>query len=518
VRGTSLAVCLVGFVGLLGCGAPIAPSPEAAPPTRAPAKVTLLYTSDEHGWLASTEDKGKRLGGAALFLHRLTTREGHCPRPMPAWSAPAGLPTPPAATPLPSPADCDDTLLLSGGDNWTGPAITSFYDGQPMALAMARLGYAASAFGNHELDFGADRFVAQTAIEGFPYLSANLRSTTTTRSLGLQASATFVRNGARITVVGATTETLFTVARAQSFEGFAITPMEPAVDLAVADAWKSGADAVVLLVHECPPELRAMLERHPEWNLSFVGAGHCHRRIVDHVGSVPLVAPDWRLRAYARLELAFDFTKSPGKRATSGAVALRDVEAPVAAELPLDDELVRLETTYQRAVARDLGDTIGFCEHGFKHRSAALGELVTRAWREELGVDLALVNEGGLRQAIPAGPVTLSSIYSVLPFENRIIVMHLSGKDLIAELEGQPVFLSGLARDADGTWRDAGGKPIEAARSYSVATIDFLYFGGSGFRFQARDPKAIDTGTDWREPVIRWIRAQKTSPSAPLDR
>lgn len=515
MRGISLVVC---FAGLLGCSAPLAPSTEAPPPTRAPSKVTLLYTSDEHGWLASSDGKDKQVGGAALLLGLLTTREGHCPRPMPAWSPPAGLPLPAPVAPSPLPADCDDTLLLSGGDNWTGPAITSFYDGEPMALAMARLGYAASAFGNHELDFGADRFVAQAAIEGIPYLSANLRRTTPTRSLGLQASATFVRNGARITVVGATTESLFAVARAQNFEGFAITPMEPAVDAAVSDAWNAGADAVVLVVHECPPELRAMLERHPEWRLSFVGAGHCHKRILDSVAGVPLVAPDWRLRAYARVELTFDFTKSPRNRAQTGPLELREVEAPAGAEAPLDGELVRLEATYRAAVARDLGETIGFCEHGYEHRSAPLGELVTRAWREELGVDVALVNEGALRQALPPGPVTLGAIYSVLPFENRMFVMQLGGKELLAQLEGQSVFLSGLAKDAAGTWRDANGKPIDPARTYRVATIDFLYFGGSGFHFQSLDPRAVDTGTDWREPIIRWIRARKTSPAAPLDR
>lgn len=518
-----MSVLVAGLVFAVGCGAPLAP-PRDAPATeatRAPTKVTLLYTSDEHGWLASTTEKGLRLGGAAQLLGLLTTREGHCPRTMPAWSPPRGVGLAPLGPSAPMPTDCDDTLLLSGGDNWTGPALTSFYEGAPMALAMARLGYAASAFGNHELDFGADRFVAQAAIQGFPYLSANLRATDPKRSLGLAPSATFVRNGARIAVVGATTETLFSVAAVRNFTGFEVDPMEPAVNAAVRDAWTQGADAVVLVVHECPPELRAMLERHPEWNLSFVGAGHCHKRIVEQVGGAPLVAPDWRLRAYARVELSFDFSRSPGNRAVSGPVELRDVASAAdstAASTGTDSELTRLEATYQAALARDLGETIGYCQQGFEHRSADLGRLVTEAWRAELGVDVAIVNEGGLRQAIPPGPITLGSIYSVLPFENRIFLLRITGRDLLADLEGQAVFVAGLARGADGVLRDPAGAPVDPARIYTVATIDFLYFGGSGFRFQSQDPKAVDTGTDWREPVIRWVRKQRSSPSAPLDR
>ena len=65
---------------------------------------------------------------------------------------------------------------------------------------------------------------------------------------------------------------------ANRFEGITFEKEEPALDRAVHGAWGAGADAVVAIVHECPDVLAPIVERHPEWRLSFVGAGHCHKR------------------------------------------------------------------------------------------------------------------------------------------------------------------------------------------------------------------------------------------------
>src|SRR5438552_16739876 len=79
-----------------------ADAPDAAAP--GPVDVTILYTSDEHGWLLPFEDGGKVWGGAAELLGQWIEREGHCI----ACADPA-------------------TLALSGGDNFTGPAISAYF-------------------------------------------------------------------------------------------------------------------------------------------------------------------------------------------------------------------------------------------------------------------------------------------------------------------------------------------------------------------------------------------------------
>ncbi len=477
----------------------------------------MLYTSDEHGWVEPAKNDAQIQGGAPELLARWIRDEGHCPRPMPRWAPPHGA-VPPAfeAEPLAPSRDCDGTLALSGGDNWTGPALSSFYDGVPMALSMARMGYAASAFGNHELDFGRDAFVQNAAIEGIPYVSANVRVVDPKLSLGLVPFATFQRRGVTIAVVGATTETALTTARASHFAGLSIDPIERSLEEAIPSAWAAGASAVVLLAHECPPVIEPMIERHPEWNLAFVGAGHCHRVMTSNVGATPLVSPGWRLGSYARVGLTIDPSRTPKARVTRAEAKVIDVAHDATGAVAADPDLVQLRVAYEASVQKDLGEIIGFSASGLAHRSEALGDLVTRAWREELDADVAFVNRGGLRQEVPKGDVTTGCVYSVMPFDNRLFVLHLTGQDLVDNLEAHELFAAGVSKTDDG-WVDASGAPIDPSRSYKVVTIDFLYFGGSGLHLEAEDPHGLDTGVDWREPLIRWIKGKRTSKSRPLE-
>lgn len=102
--------------------------------------------------------------------------------------------------------------------------------------------------------------------------------------------------------------------------------------------------------------------------------------------------------------------------------------------------------------------------------------------------DLGMVNIGAVRSDLPAGPVTLCDIYKVLPFDNRVCLLKLTGAQLrrVCEqilLEGS-VAVSGGCIVGDGEHRllsvIVGGEPVVDERTYSVATIDYLAEGNSG--------------------------------------
>ncbi|MFT4672660.1 MAG: 2',3'-cyclic-nucleotide 2'-phosphodiesterase (5'-nucleotidase family) [Pseudohongiellaceae bacterium] len=106
-------------------------------------KLTILYTNDEHGWMEGVEEGG---GAASLFEQ---------------WQAQEGF------------TKDGPFLVLSGGDNWTGPAISTWVEGESMVEVMNAMDYDASAIGNHEFDFGLDTLAVRTSQANFPYLSAN---------------------------------------------------------------------------------------------------------------------------------------------------------------------------------------------------------------------------------------------------------------------------------------------------------------------------------------------------------
>src|SRR5258708_1943947 len=118
------------------------------------------------GWPLPFNEGGRTWGGPAELLAHWVGNEEHCPGP-----------SPPGEGELPRPDGCKNprTIAISGGDNYTGPAISSFFSGQPMADQLLRMGYSMSAFGNHEFDFGRDELFNLAARAHIPYVAANLR-------------------------------------------------------------------------------------------------------------------------------------------------------------------------------------------------------------------------------------------------------------------------------------------------------------------------------------------------------
>lgn len=478
----------------------------ATPPARAAgrgvAEITLLYTSDEHGWLLPWVENGNVHGGAAELLGQLKAMEGHC---------------------VGDAAACPDagTLLLSGGDGFTGPAISSYYAGKPTADAFGSMGYAAIAFGNHELDFGRIAFVANRARAHTVYVAANvhaLDASAQSDGMALPAFQIFERRGAKIAVVGLATETTLTSAMASRFAGVGIEAEEIALRRAIPEAWAAGPDAVVLIAHECPDRLIPILDRHPDWNLSFVGGGHCHRLMTMRSGNTPVVGPGWRFERYVRVPMTLDLDKPAGERArpvVPEVVAVTHAEGDTKA--PVDAPLASAIQGWQTKLDKALGEELGYTATGFARDSTEIARWIAGAHRAILKTNVAIVNIGGIRQGLPRGVITASTLWSILPFDNKLLIVKIKGRDLIVDLETPEAGFAGVERTSKG-YRLEGGKPLDPEAMYSVATIDFLYYGGSSFQFLKQDPTPKETGFDWRAPLIAWMRQQKTTARSPLER
>lgn len=473
-----------------------APSPHVGP-DRSPVDLTLLYTSDEHGWALPSAERDVSVGGAAELLAHLVSREAHCPR-----------------------ADCTEasTLLLSGGDNYTGPAISTYFRGESMAIAMRNMGYVASALGNHEFDFGLESFDANRKTSGVVYLSGNaIRRDGADARFEVPSAVIVTRRGVRIGVIGVTTEAMPHTANPTQFEGLRFESLEAGISRGVAATPPQSVDLRVVLAHECPDVVAPVIARHPEWQIAFVGAGHCHAPTRVDVGPTPIIAPGWRLSRYARVRLSIDPTRPPLNRVTSTHAEMVSVERPARSTPTVDGELAQTLQHYNARLDAALGETIGYVGRELGKKSPELRAWVTRAWRSEMGVDVALGNAGGLRQHMPAGPITMKAIYSVLPFDNTMVILRLRGADLARHLAHEDAIYAGVSPRTGGGFELDGGAPLERERLYTVTTIDFLYEGGDKFTLKQSDPNGRYTGVDWRTPVIAWTRKKATSVAKPLE-
>ena len=171
--------------------------------------------------------------------------------------------------------------------------------------------------------------------------------------------------------------------------------------------------------------------------------------------------------------------------------------------------------TFQRQVDGALGEVVGHTNVALEPDAPMMVNLITDAWRDKTKADVAILNRHATRQPIPPGVITKQTIFSVMPFDNRLVLMHVSGKALLENLACCSGHVSGATRKG-GKWQLAGGRTIENARLYAVVTTDFSYTGGSGFVWEKADPKA-DTTVDWRDPVLEWLTAHPTSKANGLE-
>jgi 2',3'-cyclic-nucleotide 2'-phosphodiesterase (5'-nucleotidase family) len=130
--------------------------------------------------------------------------------------------------------------------------------------------------------------------------------------------------------------------------------------------------------------------------------------------------------------------------------------------------------------------------------------------------DIALTNDGALRQDIPAGAITRGTIVGVMPFSDSIYRLSLSGQQLLDYLPREFIGMAGI-RHVDGQYLlQTTGRPINPAARYRVLLSNFMYDISPALK--AADPTPITVWTDWRQPVYDWFAKHPSSKDAPLER
>jgi 5'-nucleotidase/UDP-sugar diphosphatase len=204
-----------------------------------------------------------------------------------------------------------------------------------------------------------------------------------------------------------------------------------------------------------------------------------------------------------------------------------------------DRGILALIEKYKQRMDTVLNDRIGEAKidldgENARKRETNLGNFIADIMRQVSKADAALINGGTIRTNIGRGEIRIKDVYSVLPFDNYIVAITLTGKQIVEALEHG---VSGI-EDAEGRFPQVAGltfayspsapkgsrirevliagKPLDQGREYSVATNDFLAVGGDGYRSFAEAVKSSKTfsvigGMLQGENVVysdsgRWLR------------
>ncbi len=481
--------------------------PEVHAAVPVPAKVvrlTFLVTGAENGYLLATagETKGAPThGGAAEMLGRWVTVEGHCAGPLGADGAPA----------------CPDseTVVVSTGDNANGQAISSYFKGESTAQVMRQMGYAASALGNRELDWSREQFLKNVATGGFPYLAANLEATTDEgKALGLLPYRMITRKGVKIALVGLSSHKATITPMPGRMAG--ITYKKEAVALAevVPVVLREGAQVIGVLSDGCLEDLAPLFEGHDAWQVAFVAGRKCETPFSENVGATRLVYPGRHFNEYVRVPVTIDLSKPIGRQVLT--TASQTVDVFNEGTPPPDLQTKEIIALWKAKLDTALGGTIGYSTTGFEQESPEMSAWLTTSLREQFKTDVALLNRKGVRQGLPPGPITKATVYDLLPFENQVVLIKLTGEQLLGALSNVQARVAGVKPKGEG-FVDLKGAPIDPKKTYSVATIDYLYLGGDGFTLQQADPTPSVTNASWQSVLIQWTAAQKSGEKKPLE-
>jgi 5'-nucleotidase len=417
--------------------------------------------------------------------------------------------------------------------------------------------------GNHEFDAGpaeirrllgggnsADGPFLEDPYRGsrVPYVCANVIDRRTGRLL-LPAYAVVVLGGIPVGVIGAVLRDTPSIVPAWAVSDLEFLDEAQSINRAAAELERHGIHTLIVLIHqgltpvssadgyEWQGPLRDIVARLDP-DIDVVVSGHTHNftnTLLPGRGGAPILVT--QAYAYGVALAQIDLRIDPVTRdVVSKSARIVPVWADSPPGLPGDARAQQLTDAAQKLVAGSVERVVGTLQRPMTRAvtaagESALGDLVADAQRAATHADMALMNPGGLRSDLRAGPVTWGDVLTLHPFANRLITLDLTGAQLLAVLEQQwptapdalPRILktSGLYYSWDPA-RPAGARIVEAcdearealdpARHYRVTVSDFLANGGDGFAtlkgFGPGDSGPLD-----REALEQYLQTQ--APAAP---
>lgn len=460
-------------------------------------------------------------------------------------------------------------LLLSGGDVNTGVPESSLQDAEPDFRGMNLVGYDAMAIGNHEFDNPLSVLRLQEKWATFPLLSANIYQKSTGQRL-FKPYALFNKQGIKIAVIGLTTNDTAKIGNPEymndivfhvpSYEAKLVVEQlrqheKPDVIIAAThmghyDNGNHGSNAPgdVEMARGLPAGyLDMIIGGHSQDPVCMAGANH---KQVNYVPGSPC-SPDrqngiWIVQAHewGKYVGRADFQFRNGKlklvhyqlisvnlkkkvEKADGSVERVYYTRPIAE----DSAMMKLLKPFQEKGKTQLNVVIGSANGKLEgDRSKVrfvqtnLARVLLAAQMERTAADFAVMSGGGVRDSIESGDITYKSVLKVQPFGNTLVYVDMSGREVeqyLAVVANRKVGSGAYAQFANVSLVADGkgvsnvkinGQPLQADKTYRMATLNFNALGGDGYPKLDGSPSYVNTGFVDAEVLKQYVKKH-----SPLD-
>ncbi len=502
--------------------------------------ITILHTNDHHGHFWQNDHGEYGLGAQKTLVDGIRREVA---------------------------AQGGSVLLLSGGDINTGVPESDLQDAEPDFRGMNLVGYDAMAIGNHEFDNPLSVLRQQEKWATFPLLSANIYQKSTGQRL-FKSYALFDKQGIKIAVIGLTTDDTAKIGNPEYFTDMEFrVPAQEAKQVVEQLRKDEKPDVIIAATHmghydngehgsNAPGDVE-MARSLPTGYLDMIVGGHSqdpvcmagdNRKQVDYVPGTPC-SPDrqngtWIVQAHEWGKYVgradFEFRNGELKLVHYQLIPVnlkKKVEKAdgtservyYTQQIAEDSTMMKLLTPFQEKGKAQLGVKIGSVNGKLEgDRSKVrfvqtnLARVMLAAQRERADADFAVMSGGGVRDSIESGDITYKNVLKVQPFGNTLVHVDMKGSEIeqylavVANMKpdsGAYAQFDNVSLVADGKGVSEvkiNGQPLQADKTYRMATLNFNALGGDGYPKLDGLPSYVNTGFIDAEVLKQYI--EKHSP------
>lgn len=401
-----------------------------------------------------------------------------------------------------------DMLLFSSGDNRSGNPINDRCElpSRPMYELMNAVGFNLSTFGNHEWDSGVEALRDLLNLANFPFVSANV-SFDDSLQMPVSPYVIIERNGLKIGVLGAIQLGLNGLPdfHPDYAPGSHFIPAEEALPQYM---WlRDTCNALFLLSHNGFEEDIELAQKFPQFDAIF--GGHSHT-LVDstRIFNGVMVTQAMNKVKYLTFNI-FTFDKD-GKM-----IAKESQVIPISKVKNVNEKVKAMVDQYNNN--ETFKKVLGYNDAEINDCYECLGSLMADSHRAMADADMAFQNYGGVRfDTLGVRPITLKDLLSLDPFDNSLIVINMTGQEIIDFLgvsfftDGGPNYCSGCTYtysvDENGQMKDCqvkldNGKPLDLKKTYKVVMNSYM---ASKFDFPHEDP-GTDIFRTSNEAIVKYL-------------
>ena len=388
-----------------------------------------------------------------------------------------------------------NTLILDGGDSPYNTDLANISLGQSSVDVMNAQGYDATVLGNHDFDYSFENLLSLAERAEYAMLSAN--TYWKDGSYPEQFAPYIVKEvgGVDVAIVGLTDD-----------GSKATTHFSNTQDIEFHDQWEVGqdvvakadaeSDVVILLSHlhgannDVPTKIDGIDMEIGGGNDIFGRPLNIEDTVVVNPGGVGTCVNQTNLNVKDGQVLGYTFN-----------------QIILSSDVPEVEAVNEIIAGYQADLDAQMEEVIGQCASDIawssplvRTQESPLGNLAADALRDYCDADIAIQNGGGIRAGLTAGDVTVGDIFAMLPFDNKVTLVEVTGQTVWDALEngvsgypetyGQFPQVSGIHYTFDGS-KPAGerivsvtlpdGTPLDMEGWYTLACNDFMCGGGDGY-------------------------------------